>query len=160
MRNATKRFFVWVAVVALVVGGGIAVFWPIDHWRLYDANLQPLALTEQEAYCTGFVGINAGFKEHDPDVKQCHDGEGEDMGTEPSIANTPGWTCRGILDGGWPGSEDDCIGILEGYDLWPLLEGGLAMDWNEAHPRPQEPKAAIEGPSRAIERNIENRSEE
>lgn len=149
-----KKLGTYVAIVALVVGGGLAAFWPSNHFRLYDANLQPLAMTEAEAYCVGEIGISSNFKTNDPDVKTCI--TESDKGTEPSIASTPRWFCEGLVTQ-WPGSVSDCIGILDGYDLWPLLEGGLTFEWSEAHPRPTNIQVIIEQPERAGERDNSSR---
>ena len=54
-----KKFLTYTLAVMLVVGGAIAVNWPVNTWRLYDGNWQPLAMTEAESYCAGYhVALN------------------------------------------------------------------------------------------------------
>lgn len=155
-----KKVGTYFLIFALVVGGGLAVFWPSNHFRIYDANLQPLAMTELEAVCTGEIGINSGFKPQDPDVKACREERVDDLTNEPNIARTEEWTCVGIIAGGWGGDMVQCLTILSSYDLWPLLEGGLTYEWNAAHPRPSSTESIIDNPTRSIDRAIENRGEE
>ncbi len=131
-----KKIATWIATFALVVGGGIAVFWPIDFWRLFDANLRPLALTHAENYCAGTVGIAEGFKFDSIMVERCLNNTSLDNET-PSIAKSVRWACQGIVQGGWAGSVGECINIFEANQMWTVATGGLTMSWNDAHPRPR-----------------------
>jgi hypothetical protein len=130
-----KKVLTWLIILALVVGGGITVFWQINFFRLFDANFKPLVLTEAEAYCAGYWGIQHSFRQDDLDVADCI--ANSTMTTTPSIANAVRWSCNGIVAGGWPGEQVQCIDIFEAQQLWLLLEGGITLSWNEAHPRPR-----------------------
>lgn len=152
-----KRLLVGFIIVLLVVGGGLAVFWPINFWRLFDANMQPLALTEAEAFCVGLHGPETRWREHNPAVAQCI--TESDKGTVPNISQTPSWFCEGVRKAGLQISLLECISIVDSQQLWPLLEGGLTVEWNAAHPRPSVPEQVLETPSRRGERPSENRSD-
>ena len=39
---------------------------------------------------------------------------------------------------------DECIGLMDSQELWPLLEGGITWEWNPAHPRPSVPTQVLE----------------
>ena len=135
-----KKLLGWTLVLALVVGGALAAFWPISGpaaWRLYDENWRPLALTEAENWCAGSVGINDGFTEHNSTVLQCV--EDTNLDNEfPSITNSIGWACQGIRDGGWGGSTVQCRKIFQNGELWLLVGGGMTSDWNDERSRPVE----------------------
>ena len=133
-----KRFVTWLAMFAIVVGGGIATFWPVDFFRLYDANQQPLVMTELEAYCVAFVGIQRNWKEHEPEIPKCMvrlEGLKDDI--EHDIGPVPGYMCDGVIAGGFKGGVNLCIDILETNNLWMITTGGMTFQWNDAHPRPK-----------------------
>ena len=131
-----KKLATWVALVALVVGGGLAVFWPTDFWRLFDANQRPLALTEAENWCSGYIGMGQQrFIEDDPAVARCMDTQGLENET-PSIANSVYWACQGIRQAGWLGSSHECQDLFAANQLWMLAGGGFTTEWNDAYPRP------------------------
>jgi len=131
-----KKLAAYVGALLLVVGGAVAAFWPINFWRLYDANLRPLALTHAENYCAGFHGFAAGFPEHDPAVTDCENSGPYDNVT-PSVANSVQWACQGIVAGGWGGMVSDCELIFEQDQLWLVQGGGITRSWNDAWPRPR-----------------------
>ena len=131
-----KRVAAYAAALLVVVGGGVAVFWPLNFWRLFDANLRPLALTEAENYCTGFHGFQVGWAEHDKAVDEC-EREGTFDNATPSVANSVEWVCRGIVAGGWVGGTvSDCENIFERDQLWAIKGGGITWEWSDAWPRP------------------------
>jgi len=131
-----KKFAAWFAVIVLVVGGGVATFWPIDFWRLFDANQRPLALTEAENWCAGNVGMaNTRFKENDPAVLRCIEQSGRDN-EHPSIANSVHWACLGIVQAGWDGIVLQCEDIFASNQMWMLLGGAFTNQWSDAYPRP------------------------
>lgn len=130
-----KRYATYLAALLLVVGGGAAVFWPVNFWRLFDDNLQPLALTQAETYCAGLHGWQNGFALNDPDVTECEKTSGYDN-TTPSVANAVMWGCQGIVAGGWPGQVSECSDIFERDQLWLVKGGGITWSWSDAWPRP------------------------
>lgn len=151
-----KKIATWLGIIVLVVGGGILTLRPNTAWRMYDAQLRPLAMTEAEAYC---VGANL----QPPIIASPQEGVAECLAsskkeTEPSIANTIGWTCEGVAET-WDMPVDVCVDAMEGYGLWPLLQGGFTMDWSEAWPRPEVIEETIIGvaPPRQSERDTESR---
>ncbi len=152
-----KRINATLAILALVIGGFLLAFSPNTHTRLYDANLRPLALTQAEAWCVGKVGIGSSFKENDPQVDECQAESA--LATEVDIARVPTWFCEGVVAGGWPYTADDCVGIIDGRSLWPLLHGGLTDQWNSGFPRPKAVGGGIVAPQRGADRGDSGRQE-
>ena len=143
-----KQFTLRLLAFVLIIGGAVAVFWPVNFTRLFDANMQPLALSEVESYCVGFVGLTSSFKTDDKDVTACRT-EYAVLGSVADVANAPRWFCTGLVSGGWDGTTEQCIDILDGNELWPLLNGGITAEWNDAHPRPSIPSQVIVDPGRS-----------
>lgn len=130
-----KRLLVKIAASLFVLGGAALVFWPINFWRLYDANWSPLALTYAEAYCTGYILGESGFtNKPSPDVAVCVENSDFDNET-PSIGRAIHWGCEGLyVSVGFP--IPDCKKVFEDYEMWWLLDGGYTWEWDKAHPRP------------------------
>ena len=153
-----KRILGWIAVVILVVGGGIATFWPVPTWRLYDANWQPLALTQAEAYCVGQVLAKNGYanKQDDSEVDACVTDSKLDN-TLPDVGKAMKWGCDGIrsVDSSW--SQTECLAAFDSYDMWLLLHGGYTWAWNDQNPRPNVAYSNIREAPRG-ERNDNNRN--
>ncbi len=132
-----KKFLGWIAVFVLIVGGAVLAFWPVNHWRLYDADWQPLALTNAENYCAGAQGMKNGFDRDDKLTKECTENSSRDNVT-PSIANSPQWACEGVVSSGqFNGSIHACVQILHNNSFWLIAGGGLTFAWNDERPRPQ-----------------------
>ena len=132
-----KRILAWVAVFVLVLGGAVAIYWPVPLWRMYDANWQPLAMTQAESYCAGKVLAQNGYsnKANDKEVDQCvKDSEWDN--TTPDVGKALKWACEGILstDPAW--SITDCIGTFDSNSFWLMLHGGYTWRWNDQNPRP------------------------
>ena len=132
-----KRLATWFAVVFIVVAGGIATFYPVDFFRLFDANQKPLVMTELESYCVAFVGMTSNFKDNNPVVGRCMVAlDGRKDNTEHNIALATNWMCDGVIAAGFQGGHGLCLRILESNSLWMITTGGLTQEWNDAHPRP------------------------
>lgn len=155
-----KRVLGWVVVFVLVVGGATATFWPVPTWRLYDANWQPLVMTEAESYCVGRVLAENGFNntQNDPKVKACIEESVLDNAT-PNISKAIMWACQGIksVDPSW--SLTDCGNSVYGFNIWFLLHGGYTRSWNDQNPRPDAAYSNIREAPRG-ERNDNNRQTE
>lgn len=151
-----KKFLTWIGILVLIIGGAIITLRPNTAWRLYDSQLRALAMTEAEAYCVGFHLQPPITTSPQEEVANCI--ASSEKGLEPSIANTIAWTCDGVADS-WGMPPDACEGAMEGYELWPLLEGGFTMSWSDAWPRPEVISETIIGvpPVRPGERDIEER---
>ncbi len=131
-----KKFLGWAAVFIIVVGGGILAFWPVDFWRLYDADWNALALTNAENYCAGAEGMANGFKRDDTRTKDCTKNSARDNET-PSITSSSKWACEGVTSTGlFPGGVYDCMRVVEDNNLWLLEGGGITYRWNDQRPRP------------------------
>ncbi len=132
-----KRLATWLAVVVIVIGGGIATFWPVDFFRLFDANQKPLVMTELESYCVAFVGMMSNFKTNDPEIARCMDAlETRKDNIDHNVARAPTWMCDGVVAAGFTAGHNMCLNILESNSLWMITTGGLTTEWNDAHPRP------------------------
>lgn len=141
------KFLTWTAVVLLVVGGAVAVMWPVETWRLYDENWQPLALTHAENHCAGeILGGNFENKTNDPRVDECVATSHLDNET-PNVASSVGWFCEGIASATTSLGVADCVSQVESLDIWGLQHGGYTWEWNDANPRPVAAYEDIRSPS-------------
>ncbi len=153
-----KRVLGWVAVFILVVGGGIVTFWPVDTWRLYDANWQPLALTQAESYCAGKVLAENNYsnKANDKDVDVCVK-ESKFDNTVPNVGKALKWACEGIRSVDYSWTAADCIGTFDNYQFWLMQHGGYTWNWNDQNPRPNVAYSNIrEAPRGERDSNIRN----
>lgn len=149
-----KKTLTYLGVVLLIVGGGVAVFWPSNHFRMYDANLRPLAMTEQEAWCVGAKLSQPVTQSPQPGVAGCI--ADSDRDAEPNVAMVERWFCAGV-NASWGMPMSACLTALDSYGFWPLLEGGLTREWNDAWPRPSIQEYTLDTGRRAGERDTENR---
>ena len=153
-----KRILGWVAVFILVVGGAIVTFWPVPTWRLYDANWQPLAMTQAESYCVGKVLAENSYNntKDNPTVDRCV-AESKMDNTVPHVEKAMQWGCEGIrsVDSSW--SQTDCLEAFENWDMWLLQHGGYTWAWNDQNPRPNVAYSNIREAPRG-ERNTNNRT--
>lgn len=149
-----KKFLGWLVVFVLVVGGAVLSFWNVNHWRLYDADWNPLALTNAENYCAGAEGMRNGFDRDDRKTKECTINSDRDNET-PSIAQSVNWGCEGIVSSGrFQGGVWDCMLIFEDNGLWLLEGGGFTFKWNNERPRPKPlDEGIITVPSRGSNRS-------
>ena len=117
------------------------VFWPTNHWRLYDDLWRPLALTQAENYCSGVAVALSDYDEAAEVAPGCLESSGMDN-LRPSITNSIPWACQGINSvDSWP--VDECIGTMEQYEIWFLLGGGYTNAWSDARPRPTPPVSEV-----------------
>lgn len=133
-----KRILIKVLVFVFIVGGLAAVLWPVDNWRMYDANWKPLAMTDAEGYCAGYLLGESGFN-NSQDVEAmaaCITTNDQKDNTTPNVGIVIRSFCNGIsLTAGMP--QQDCEDIIEGYEIWPLMNGGYTWEWNDTNARPQ-----------------------
>lgn len=155
-----RRVLGWVAVFILVVGGATVTFWPVPTWRLYDANWQPLAMTQAEAYCVGQILAGNGYNniKDDREVDGCVAGSKLDNAI-PDVGRVAYWGCDGIrsIDSSW--SQTDCLATFIDLDIWFLQHGGYTWAWNDQNPRPNVAYSNIREAPRG-ERNDNNRQTE
>jgi len=152
-----KKFMIWMAGIALIIGGFIIITADVPMWRLYDKNWQPLAMTEAENYCVGQILGKNGLNntKNDPEVDACVAASRMDNVT-PNIAKAVTWACQGIASR-YPGlTIEDCEGQVEGGDLWFLQHGGYTWEWNSGNKRPVASHSNIGQPPRG-ERNDSER---
>ena len=152
-----KRIMAWVTVFVLVVGGGIVAYWPVATWRLYDANWQPLALTQAESYCAGKILAQNSYsnKANDREVNECV-AESRFDNSVPNVGKALRWACEGIRSADPSWSTADCLGTFENYQFWLMQHGGYTWNWNDQNPRPNAAYSNIREAPRG-ERNDNNR---
>jgi hypothetical protein len=126
----------------LLAGGGIAALalglfllvMPVAHIPLLDANRTVLAESEAEGQCAGNIYAKSrGYG--DPDaMKSCLASSNLNPDVD-WVAVQPAF-CRGVISGGVPVSQDDCLGIMEAREFWPTATGKLTNSWNGRFPYP------------------------
>jgi hypothetical protein len=105
------------------------------HIPMYDANLTRLAETERQGYCAGEVGWKTSFVGDADQAAACRAEHTEQSG-RVSVAATLNGFCQAILDQGWDGYMEDCLGIMADNQYWPTYDGSLTDQWNRARPYP------------------------
>jgi hypothetical protein len=120
------------AFAVIVFVGGFLVWSPSPHVRPFDANLTPLAESYVEGYCSGITVMrNYG----DPKAASlCRETSAHTAEVDLKVVQEA--FCAGVVDAGWPGSEQDCRDRLDSSLLWPTLDGEITSQWNNAHPYP------------------------
>jgi len=134
--NLPQRVAYVLAAAVLILGGGWWVFSPTGHLRAFDADLQPLAESALEGYCTGyiFISLDQGRNPHPAETAECRATE-EHPATVDMQQVVPMF-CHGAVTAGWSGTTTSCKNILNQASLWPTLHGQLTAAWNKAHPYP------------------------
>lgn len=150
-----KRLLIRVLAGAFVIGGFVAVLWPVPTWRLYDANWQPLAMTQAEAWCAGWTMGNAQANKQDPAaMKDCMETHDELDNEIHGIATIIRQGCLGF--GASSGFDPNaCEAIIESNGIWWLRDGGFTLAWNETNPRPQVIQVSIQNAPRGERDNSE-----
>jgi len=105
------------------------------HIPPYDANLTRLAETERQGYCAGEVGWETSFAGDAARAAACR-AERPELSGRVNMAATVRGFCQAILDQGWDGYMDACLGIIADQQLWPTYDGSLTDQWNRARPYP------------------------
>lgn len=133
-----KKALVWLSIWAFVIGGAAAVLWDVPKWRLYDANWEPLAMTQAESWCSGkLLGEReVNFEKRAPALmKQCI-ADSELDNTTPNIANSVRWSCEGI-NAAVEWDMKVCVDTVEAYEVWFLANGGITNTWDSGNSRPE-----------------------
>lgn len=154
-----KKILIKIGVIAFIIGGLVAVLWPVDTWRMYDANWQPLAMTESEAFCAGFLLGDSGFNNvQDEEGMQVCMERFDDKSDTPSVGIVISAFCDGLwVSAGFP--KTDCEDVTEGYEIWPLQHGGYTWEWNDTNSRPEVVQSNISQAPRREGRDEDNRNE-
>ena len=126
------------ATAVLLVGGGWWVFSPVGHIRTFDADLQPLAESVLEGFCSGFTFIDSGSGRNPQPVKaaDCRTINAETYSPAVDMNAAQPAFCSGAVAAGWQGNLATCESILDTNRLWPTLHGQLTSAWNKSHPYP------------------------
>ena len=124
-----------ITLVLLIAVGWISM--PLPPERRYDADLRPLAMSHQEAYCSGVAYWSTAGKGDRGKAKDCVKGDGSELDTERDLRQVIFWFCQGVADTGFEGSQKrECQDVLETSKLWPILEGVLSAAFNDRYPWP------------------------
>jgi hypothetical protein len=138
MKPHVKTVYV-IAAVATILVAGVLVWSPAGHIRPYDADLRPLAETELEGWCSGYVFMT--FKDgaaHPAESSQCRtnptntDRFSSDVNTDVVVDSF----CDGIVTVGFGAGKATCVRIMEDRNLWPTLHGELTAAWSATYPYP------------------------
>lgn len=155
-----KRILIKIGVLVFIIGGLVAVLWPVDTWRMYDANWQPLAMTEAEAWCAGNLlgASNFNNSEDIEGMEACFEAHEDLDNVSPRIGAVIVKFCSGLATtSDIPAPE--CVDIIEGYEMWPLQYGGYTWQWNDTNPRPEIVQSDISNAPRREGRTDDNRNE-
>jgi len=126
------------ATVIILVGGAWWVFSPVGHLRQFDADLQPLAESPLEGWCSGHTFIDGGGGRNAQQAKAaiCRTDNAETYSASVDMTAVVPSFCLGAIAAGWQGNLASCESILAQNNLWPTLHGQLTNAWNKAHPYP------------------------
>jgi hypothetical protein len=124
------------AGILTVVLGFVWLIWPVGHIPLFDANLVRLAESDLQGYCAGETfwktsgeGSASGAAECRSRLKAQHKDVIDLQAVQPAF-------CQAIVDAGWEGSQQDCLGIMVDNQYWPTYDGGITNQWNRARKYP------------------------
>lgn len=131
-----RKFLIYVAVLTLVVGGFIIVTLDVPNWRLYDSRWRPLAMTEAENYCAGWLFGSTLVNREDPSaMADCIERNHMDNET-PNVARSVEWGCQGVLAGLAEQAQEwdmaACLDAVEGAQVWFLMNGGYTVSWAQS----------------------------
>ena len=131
-----KKILVGLGAAAIVVGAWFSFVRVPPPVPLLSASLEVLAETELQGYCTGEMLIkNQAGKASAAACWEANKANWDDVHDVHSVI--PAF-CAGIVVNGWNGTEYDCKSIVDKNKLWPIVDGGMAHNWNEAYPYPTE----------------------
>jgi len=99
-----------------------------------DARHQVLADSAREGYCAGVVQLTYG-KPTASLAEACRIEHPNMDGSSNLYAVVPAF-CQGAIDTAWPGTPEECAGIMADNRYWPLYDGGVTDSWNEKYPYP------------------------
>jgi hypothetical protein len=105
------------------------------HIPPYDANLVRIVETERQGYCAGVVGWQTGLEGDADRAAECRGLHPEKSGEVSYRAAARGF-CEAIVEEGWEGWVEQCLGILADELLWPTYDGSITDQWNRARPYP------------------------
>lgn len=123
--------------VTLVVLGITYVSWPPGHIPPYDANLVRLAESDLQGWCSGRAFWMSAGSGSASLASQCRHGFARQRSDRPNMLVVQRSFCEAIVERGWEGSVDDCLGIMTGSQYWPTYDGGITDQWNRARPYPR-----------------------
>lgn len=118
-----------------IVLGGLYVTIPPPYPGIFDADLNRLAESYEDAWCSGFVFWTVRSGGDAKLVKKCQ--EENNFSTEIDHDIVQIAFCVGVKAGGWDGNVyTDCMPYLTNARLWPTMKGTLSRAFNDNYPYP------------------------
>jgi len=121
----------------IVVVGGWYILKDAGHVPLFSANLERLAETASEGYCTG-VGFWSGGT--DPENRKAVAAKCREQrpSTPVDLTAVQPAFCRAVTNEGYEQGVDVCMEIVQSARLWPTYDGNLTRAWSRNFPYPGE----------------------
>ena len=126
--------FLAIMAIVVVVGGGAWLAVDPGHVPIFDADLNRLAETSAEGYCSGIVFWNTNAMGDAKAAEVCRAETGRPTAIDLRIVQRS--FCIGATDAGFTGGVDACLDIIEDQQGWPTYDGGLSQAWTKAYPYP------------------------
>jgi hypothetical protein len=136
---STRRRLLFIAGCLVALLAVVYVARPAGHIPPYDADLNRLAETQLEGYCSGSVFWKTYGEGDGGAAAECREeraGMHEDVPNIPAVQRS---FCRAVVAEGWDGTVPYCLEILQDSKLWPTYDGQLTQEWNRARKYPQPP---------------------
>lgn len=121
------------AIIA-IVGGGFYLVRDPGHVPIFDAGLNRLAESEREGWCAGETYWSNRGQPNATAAAECR--ANSTLDPTPNLNMVQPAFCMAVREGGFPGTVDECQGILDGQKLWPTYDGGLTQSWSKSAPYP------------------------
>jgi hypothetical protein len=115
------------------------LLWPLPPERLYDADLNVLAESPVEAWCSGTTYMRTRGKGDKKQAAACRDenraGKSEDKNLRQVILEF----CGGAIDAGLGGyTQYSCRDAIDAIRLWPTIDGQLSGAFTDHYPYPSD----------------------
>lgn len=131
------KVFLAVAAITTVLIGGFFVMKDPGHVPLFDANLNRLAETEREGFCSGIAFWGSRGDGDAKVAEECRTTDGRS--TEINLSIVLSAFCTGVQKAGFPGDvTTDCYDVLVSYRYWPTYDGQITDAWTRSNPYPGE----------------------
>ena len=122
-----RKFQTFLAIVVMFMAV-LYVARPEGFVPLFDANLQRLAMTQQEGYCAGQVWQNSATSTADCRKTDAHR-------TEIDLRDVVPGFCQAVI-ASISITQQRCEEIFATNAMWPLYDGGFTQNWSDQAPYP------------------------
>ena len=132
MRKPVALLSVMALAATLAVGW---LFMPLPPERYYDQDLNPLAMTAREGFCSGMTYWTTNGKGDGGAAKDCR--KTSELSTAQDVDAVVFWFCKGAQAAGYMGHfTRECKDVINGSRMWPTLNGKLSVAFNDSYPWP------------------------